>query len=75
VDLQPLQSVDAFTAAAGRLVKSGEFQPATGIGDAVWFRINKIGSEYGVVVRVGTNMLTVAMDMKEAGRPTRLEPS
>ena len=67
VDVQPLQSVDAFTAAAARLVKSGEFQPATGVGDAVWFRTNKSAGEYGVVVRVGTNMLTVAMDMKEAG--------
>lgn len=67
VDVQPLQSADALDAAAARLVKTGEFQPATGPGDAVWFRINKPAGQYGVVVRVGTNMLTVAMDMKEAG--------
>lgn len=67
VDIQPLPSVESFEAAAARRVKAGEFQPATGLGDAAWFRINKRASQYGVVVRVGTNMLTVAMDTKEAG--------
>lgn len=67
LDVQPLESVDAFDAAAARRVQAGEFQPATRVGDAVWFRINKPASEYGVVVRVGANLLTVAMDMKEAG--------
>jgi len=67
VEVQPLQSVDAFDAAAARRVKAGEFQPATGVGDAAWFRINRPASEYGAVVRVGAAMLTLGMDMKEAG--------
>lgn len=67
VEVQPLPSVDAFDAAAARRVKAGEFQPATGVGDAAWFRINKPASQYGVVVRVGATMLTLGMDMKEAG--------
>lgn len=66
-EVQPLPSAASFNAAAERLVKAGEFQPFKGPGDAAWFRINKIASQYGIVVRVGATMLTVAMDMKETG--------
>jgi hypothetical protein len=41
VDLQPLQSIESFTAAAQPRVTAREFQPYGGLGDAAWFRYNK----------------------------------
>lgn len=62
----PPLSIDDFDKDAATRVQSGEFAPLPGIGDAAWFYRNQIGKEYGVLVRVGEQLMRMSMPMSVA---------
>lgn len=66
----PPLSIDAFDADAASRVQSGELTPAPGIGDAAWFYRNESSKEYGVLIRVGQQLLRMSIPRTAAASET-----
>lgn len=59
----PPPSPAAFDNNAAARVKTGEYTPLSGVGDAAWFYRNKAAQEFGVLVRVGQQVMRMAVPM------------
>lgn len=66
----PPLSIEAFDKDAEARVKSGELTPLPGVGDAAWFYLNQSSKEYGVLVRVGQQLVRLSIPMSLAESET-----
>lgn len=63
---RPPLSIDEFDKDAATRVQSGELTPLPGIGDLAWFYHNQIGKEYGVLIRVGQQLMRMSIPVSAA---------